>query len=412
MSRVATNTAWLMIAQIGGLVIPLIELPVLAHALGQQGYGQVLYALGIALTASVFVEFGFNFSAARSVVKAQGNQKQLAQLLTNVLLAKILLSLAVGIVVAILIFSGIGATTIPNYWFIWISLFILAFGFTPLWYYIGLEKLIFPALLDIGLRSIGLLATIVLVSTPAHAQRVLAIQATVGIINTLLPTLLIVRTTGFGRISFTGATTVLRESWELFLYKGAQSIMGSIASTLLGLLGGARAVGAFVPAEKLVKAASGFAGPVLNAAFPHLVRLQHNSARDAKKMVVLILIGLFIATTLFALVTLWLAPWIVNMVFGPGYEDAIELLRILVWVVPLRINNMALAILWFIPSGKERIASRAMMLNIAIICLLSMLLVPVYGGLGMTIAFLSAEIVMFTLFLLLFCRKATKASDK
>lgn len=167
-----------------------------------------------------------------------------------------------------------------------------------------------------------------------------------------------------------------------------------------------------MPAEKLVKAASGFAGPVLNAAFPHLVRLQHNSARDAKKMVVLILIGLFIATTLFALVTLWLAPWIVNMVFGPGYEDAIELLRILVWVVPLRINNMALAILWFIPSGKERIASRAMMLNIAIICLLSLLLVPVWGGLGMTIAFLSAEIVMFTLFLLLFCRKATKASDK
>ena len=135
MSRVATNTAWLMIAQIGGLVIPLIELPVLAHALGQQGYGQVLYALGIALTASVFVEFGFNFSAARSVVKAQGNQKQLAQLVTNVLLAKLLLSLVVGIIVAILIFSGIGATTIPNHWFIWISLFILAFGFTPLWYY-------------------------------------------------------------------------------------------------------------------------------------------------------------------------------------------------------------------------------------------------------------------------------------
>jgi PST family polysaccharide transporter len=409
MSRVASNTAWLMIAQIGGLVIPLIELPVLAHALGQQGYGQVLYALGIALTASVFVEFGFNFSAARNVVKAQDNQHQLAQLVSNVLLAKLMLSLVVGIVVAILIFSSVGATTIPHHWFIWISVFILAFGFTPLWYYIGLERLILPALLDLGLRSIGLIFTIVLVSTPAHAQRVLAIQATVGIINTLLPTLLIIRSTGLGRINFTGAVTVLKESWELFLYKGAQSIMGSIASTLLGLLGGARAVGAFVPAEKLVKAASGLAGPVLNAAFPHLVRLQANSARDAKKMVGLILIGLLTATTLFALLTVWLAPWIVNIVFGPGYGDAIELLRILVWVVPLRIGNMVLAILWFIPSGKERIASRAMMLNITIICFLAFLLVPVWGGLGMTIAFLSAEVVMFALFLLLFGRKTHRS---
>lgn len=112
MSRVATNTFWLMLAQIGGLFIPLIELPVLARALGQQNYGQVLYALGISLTASVFVEFGFNFSAARTVVKIRENKQQLAQLVSNVLFAKLLLSMAVGVAVAVLILTGSGATTI------------------------------------------------------------------------------------------------------------------------------------------------------------------------------------------------------------------------------------------------------------------------------------------------------------
>ncbi|MGE6557449.1 oligosaccharide flippase family protein [Serratia marcescens] len=405
MSRVATNTFWLMLAQIGGLFIPLIELPVLARALGQQNYGQVLYALGIALTASVFVEFGFNFSAARAVVKIRENKQQLAQLVSNVLFAKLLLSMAVGVAVAVLILTGSGATTIPHRWFVWISLFILAFGFTPLWYYVGIEKLVLPALLDLGLRSTGLLFTILLVSSPQHAQRVLMIQATVGIINTLLPTLLMMRSTGLGRISFRGAVTVLRESWELFLYKGAQSIMGSIASTLLGLLGGARTVGAFVPAEKLVRAASGLAAPVLNAAFPHLVRLQSDSTHTAKRVVTLALGALFTVTIAFALLTVWLAGWLVNTIFGPGYQDAIELLSILVWVVPLRICSMALAILWFIPGGKEQVASRVMMINIAIICLLAFLLVPTLGGLGMTIAFLVAEITMFSLLLFLFCRK-------
>ncbi|BEL79545.1 transporter [Serratia marcescens] len=412
MSRVATNTFWLMLAQIGGLFIPLIELPVLARALGLQGYGQVLYALGIALTASVFVEFGFNFSAARTVVKIRENKRQLAQLVSDVLFAKLLLSLAVGVVVAVLILSGTGATAIPHRWFIWISLFILAFGFTPLWYYVGIERLVLPALLDLGLRSTGLLFTILLVSSPQHAQRVLMIQATVGIINTLLPTVLMARTTGLGRISLRGALSVLRESWELFLYKGAQSIMGSIASTLLGLLGGARAVGAFVPAEKLVRAASGLAAPVLNAAFPHLVRLQSDSAHAAKRVVTLALGALFAATVTFAALTVWLSAWLVNTIFGPGYQDAIELLRILVWIVPLRICSMALAILWFIPGGKEQVASRVMMVNIVIICVFAFLLVPTFGGLGMTIAFLIAEVTMFSLLLFLFCRKPSVVAQQ
>ncbi|WP_442801083.1 oligosaccharide flippase family protein [Serratia rubidaea] len=405
MSRIASNTFWLMLAQIGGLFIPLIELPVLARALGQQSYGQVLYALGIALTASVFVEFGFNFSAARSLVKIKDQPRQIAQLVTNVLTAKLFLSLVVSIAVALLMFSGVGATAIPSHWLLWISLFILAFGFTPLWYYVGIERLIFPALLDLALRSTGLLLTVILVAAPQHAQRVLTIQATVGIINTLVPTLLMIRKTGLAPVSLSGAKQVIKESWELFLYKGAQSIMGSIASTLLGLLGGARAVGAFVPAEKLVRAASGLAAPVLNAAFPHLVKVQSDCKHAAKRIVGLTLLALAAMTLIFALLTVWLAPWVVNIVFGPGYQDAIELLRILVWIVPLRICSMALAILWFIPIGKERVASRVMMVNIMMICLLAFLLVPTLGGLGMTIAFLSAEITMFVLLMIFFINK-------
>ncbi len=406
MSRIVTNTFWLLLAQIGGLFIPLIELPVLARALGQQEYGQVLYALGLALTASVFVEFGFNFSAARSVVNAQGDRRKLAQLVANVLLAKLLLSLAVGLVIAMLMVFGTSATVIPGQWFIWVSLFILAFGFTPLWYFIGTERLIFPALLDLSLRSIGLFLIILLVSSPQHAQRVLTIQASVGGFNTLLTTLLMIRVTGLGRISLRGACAVLRESWELFLYKGSQSIVGSIASTLLGLLDGVRAVGMFVPAEKLVRAASGLAASMLNIAFPYLVRVRAGSARHAKKIVSLTLMVLAGLTVVFAMLTVWLAPWLVNLVFGPGYQGTVSLLRIVVWIAPLRICSMALAILWFIPDGKEQVASRAMMVNLVTICVLAFLLVPTFGGLGMSIAFLAAEIIMFCVLFFLFCNRS------
>ena len=405
MSRVAANAFWLVLAQVGGMFLPLVELPVLARALGQHAYGQILFALGVALTASVFVEFGFNFSAARSIVGIRDDRPAMARLVTNVLAAKLFLSVITALAVACILASGTGDTALPGHWFAWIGLLIIAFGFSPLWYYIGMENLVLPALLDLGLRSTGLAFIITLVASTAHAQRVLIIQSAVGVANTLIPTVILLRRTGMGPFSLSGTWLVLRESWELFLYKGAQSVMGSIASTLLGLFGGARMVGAFVPAEKLVRASAGLAGLALNAAFPHLVRVQSGSREAAKRLVGLCLLIFGGATVLFALLTVWLAPLVVKLVFGPGYDNAIELLRMLIWIVPFRVSSMIMAILWFIPAGREDVASRVMLLNIVIVCLLASALVPFFGGLGMTFAFLCSETTMFSILLFLFCRR-------
>lgn len=397
-----------MLAQIGGLIVSLLELPVLARALGQQSYGQVLYAIGVAITISVFIEFGFNFSAARSAAKIRENKQELAQLITNVLSAKLLLSFVVACIINTLIYFCASTTEIPYHWFIWISFFTFALGFTPLWYYVGIEKLVLPIILDLCLRCIGLVFIITLVSSPNHAQRVLVIQSIISTINTLVPTLLMIRTTGFGVFSLRGTINILKEGWELFLYKGTQNIMGSVSSSLLGLLNGALAIGTFVPAEKLVRAAIGLAIPALNAAFPHIVRLQTHSANTTKRIVSIIIIMIFIVSIVFITLTTYLASWIVNTIFGSEYQDAIILLKLLVYIVPLRICSMTLAILWFIPRGKEVIASRTMILNILITLLVAIILVPDFGALGMCISLLTAELTIFFLLLFLFYAPSLK----
>lgn len=65
MNRLFSNAFWLMASQIGGLLIPLIELPLLARRLGADEYGKVVYVLAISIMASVFIEYGFNFSAVK-----------------------------------------------------------------------------------------------------------------------------------------------------------------------------------------------------------------------------------------------------------------------------------------------------------------------------------------------------------
>jgi len=396
MSRVAVNTFWLFLSQLGGIVIPLVELPVLARALGPYHYGLVLYTVGVSLTASVFVEFGFNFSGARAVVRASRDRQQMAQLVTDVLSAKLILALLV-LLFSLAIFSyGSGGTKVPLEWLPWTVCFICAFGFSPVWYFIGIERMMTTALLDLGLRTAGLLVTILTVSSPRHAERVLMIQACVGVLNTLIPSIIMIRRTGMGPMRIGRALHAIRESWELFLYKGAQNIMGSIASTLIGYFGGPSAVGAFVPAEKVVRAATGFISTALNAAFPHLVRQQFAGRAKARQLVT---VGLFIMLTisvLFAASVTVLAPMLVHLVFGHGYDDAIYLLKLLVWIVPLRACSMTISVLWMIPSGHELLASRAMVFNVLLIGLVAAILVPRMQGAGMAVAFSLAEITMFS----------------
>ncbi|HBU7244451.1 TPA: oligosaccharide flippase family protein, partial [Escherichia coli] len=49
MNRLFSNAFWLMASQIGGLLIPLIELPLLARRLGADEYGKVVYVLAISI---------------------------------------------------------------------------------------------------------------------------------------------------------------------------------------------------------------------------------------------------------------------------------------------------------------------------------------------------------------------------
>ncbi|WMC11511.1 oligosaccharide flippase family protein [Oceanimonas pelagia] len=406
MSRIVTSAFWLLLAHVGGLLIPLIELPVLARALGPKEYGLVLYALGVALTASVFVEFGFGLSGARAVAQLKEDKSELGQLVADLFLSKLLLLGLVLLAVAPLFIFQLGGTSFPVSWGVWISIFIFSFGFSPMWYFIGSERLVLVSIFDIVLRVAGLVAVILFVSEPEHSERVLWIQATVGALNTLVPTLLMIRETGFGKLELGRALLAIKISWNLFLYKGSQNIMGSLASTLLGALGGPRMVGAFVPAEKLVRAANGLAGTLLNLIFPRLVLMQNNSQGDAKRKVSLIILSLTALTLTFCVITVSLAPLLVSFIFGKGYEEAVPVLKILVWVVPLRVLSMTLAILWYIPAGQDRITSRGMILNVFTIVSLAFLLVPQFGGAGMAWAFIIAEMLMSSILITMFIRKS------
>lgn len=149
------NVSLLFIAQLVSYLIPILEIPILAKSLGVDQYGQVLLIQTTALLCSLIVEYGFSLSGARQVaVCGIDNKSQLSKIYNGVTSAKVLLSgsmIGLSVLVLSLADLSIGFEAV-----VWGYLYFLAFSFSNIWLFQGLEKITFVVVFELVLRFIGL----------------------------------------------------------------------------------------------------------------------------------------------------------------------------------------------------------------------------------------------------------------
>ncbi|QBY45767.1 oligosaccharide flippase family protein (plasmid) [Arsenophonus nasoniae] len=409
MSKIFSNVFWLMISQIGGILITLIEQPLLARRLGANEYGKVVYVLAIAIIASVFIEYGFNFSAVKKIT-GKKNKKYISQVSTDVFFAKLILSIIPIILAFFLIYVTPSDISIPYSWFFWVFLFILSFGFTPLWYYISMERIIFPTILDFSLRIIELVLIVVFIRTSNDAETTIFIQSMVGMLNTSITTFFLFYMSGVGSFNIKKALNEIKSGFSVFLYKSSQGIMITMSSLLLGFFGGGKSVGYFVPSEKITKVMTTLITTILNIAYPKFVKslgdIKNNKDRIKIKIkIVKYSLVLSILSLVFSVVVFIFSKKIIFLVFGEGYENAIPLINAIIWIIPLRAWIMSLIILWFIPTNKENFVTKITFINIILISITAYLFIFRFGTMGIVMSILLSELITFLVLTYFFFKK-------
>src|SRR5690606_38061523 len=91
-NRVVRNAGALYAVQLVSFLVPVLEIPILARALGVAQYGHILFCQALALTASLLVEYGFNINAAHQAALVRDRPQDLTRLFSQVSLAKIVLA--------------------------------------------------------------------------------------------------------------------------------------------------------------------------------------------------------------------------------------------------------------------------------------------------------------------------------
>jgi len=384
------NASMLAVSNIASLGIPLIEMPFLARALGVEHYGMLLFVQAIALTAAIFVEYGFHYSGARTIAQVADDHQAKARTVTHILTAKAMLY-GIAILVILPAYAWTFHTEFPHGQVV-LCLLLAAYSFSPAWYFLGKGNLKVPVATDLVLRSIGLLLIIFFARTPEDLGLVLLVQCSVGMLNSALPSLVMIRETGLVRPDIKMAMREIRLGWHFFVFKGASGVSASIATTVLGILSTPAQVGLFAPSEKLIRAGTTFVTTVLSAFFSASVQSVMTQGDAFKHRLVRPLTMLFCMLCLGACVVAILSSTLVRMAFGDAFSAAASLLQVMAFLVPFRAMSALLSILWLIPAGHEHISSRLVLANVVFVVSLGFWVAPAAGAIGVATVLALGEI--------------------
>ena len=200
------------------------------------------------------------------------------------------------------------------------------------------------------------------------------------------------------RCSWREIRSVVKE-WRVFaLENWASNIYNSVGVIALSIVWGERAVGPYAAAQKTLRAATVISQSYTKAIFPHLSRLFLETPAVARRFSQASLTYMMTVILPFAVMTAVLADWIVVVLFGSSYQEAVPLLRVLVWVVLLSSFNPFLSHVLF-AKGEQHRSLQIAGLKLVVFGGLVLWLVPAWGAVGLAWASLVGAVLAFTLYL-------------
>jgi PST family polysaccharide transporter len=389
-SVLVRNTAALYGVHFANLLLPLVTVPFLARVLRPEGWGVVVFAQSFAAWSGLILEYGFHLSGTRRIATARGNREELTAVVAGVQGAKLILLLVLTTVTVLAYLTIPTFRSHPVHLF-WAWLLAVGQGASPFWYFQGIERMKAAASLEVMAKVLATAGIFLLVRGPEDGWMVLALQALAALFWAGVATRWIYAELPFIRMTLDRAVSMLREGAVLFAFRGASGLYMQANGFVLGLLSNAATVAYFGGAERVIRAAIGLIQPVSQALYPRLSQLMRSDRLAALRLLrtsLLVVGGLGIAVGAAAAVG---APFLVEVLLGPGYVAAIPVLRLLAILAPIVALGTVAGIQWALPMGYDRQFLIFVMAGGALNLIGAAFLVPRYGAVGMGVAVVIAE---------------------
>jgi O-antigen/teichoic acid export membrane protein len=311
-------------------LVPLALVPYLLRTLGPLSYGAIAFAQALMGYAAVVTDYGFNLTAARDISIVRDDPAAVAKIYWATMAAKFILCSASFLVIALIVWI---TPTLRQSWAVTACCSVLVLGgiVFPQWYFQGLERLRETAVIQALAKIITAVAVVALVHSPGDtlaAAFILSAHQLAGVVaarclgKSIAPALFI-------RPTAADVRDALTSGWHMFIGGASVTLYGHTNTFVLGVMCGEQAVAVYNVGYKLVFTLQGLVIPIIQAVYPRASMLFNRDPAQAWVLVTrvarLLMPAIAIASVLLAV----LAPYIVDIVGGRPYADAVPVMRIL-----------------------------------------------------------------------------------
>jgi len=389
--RILKNFLSLTAANILSKLIGFVTIAYLARVLNASGFGQISFAQAIISYFALFTNLGLTTFGVREVAR---DKEHIKKHVNNILTLRIFLAIvSFGLLLIFIAFINKPANYKALIAFYGLSLFPLALSLD--WVFQGIERMEFIGIAGI-LRSLVYAGLVFLfVNNPSKILSVPLFALAASFVTIALPIYIFVKNYGWFSFSFNWSI------WKEFLIKALPmgfsfimiQIYYNLDTIMLGFMKGDEVVGWYNAAYKIIFFILPFSGLLIQSIFP-LISKYYKESREklsllvntSAKILTAVAIPLGIGGTI-------LAKPIMNLIYGPQYQNGVIAFQILIWTVAVifvcvNFGNSLMA------CDGERKYAVGVSVGAGTNIILNFLLIPRFSLVGAAIATFATEVVV------------------
>ena len=308
-------------------VLPLVTFPYLISVLGIEKFGLIMFAQATMYYFEIVVDFCFNLSATREVALNANKPNKLNEIISAVFSIKFML-LVFSFLVLIAVVNLFDKFLQDSMLYYYSFLKVMALAFFPVWFFQGIEKMRYIAIIDIISKSIFTILIFVFIRSESDYLLVPLVSGVGYIIGSIIAVsyLFIKFRRSFIVCSFSDIKAYFYESLMFFLSRVSVSLYTTSNTFVLGLVTSSIMVGYYAVAEKLYMVIRQMYEPIVQVIYPYISK-SRNVSFFKKLYPIIILLNLIV------IYVLWMfSPEIIQLVAKETFIESVKVFKILLVV--------------------------------------------------------------------------------
>jgi PST family polysaccharide transporter len=281
-------------------------------------------------------------------------------------------------------------------------LYFLTFGIVignltlPTWFFLGMEKMKYISILNIGIGLIYTASILIFVRNPTDYLYVPLINS-VGTLIIGIYSLRLVTTefdVNFSIPTLGDIKDQMEDGWHLFVSTLATNLYTTSTRFILGLFVSNTILGYYSVAETIARALQQLVTPISQSLYPYFSKLQSENRPKAifqlKKLSVIIGVSSFLISVILVI----LAPYLIEILAGPAYAPSVPLLQVYVFVVFAVAVGNVFGMQGLLSFGHQEKYSKIVLFAGVLHIIILLGLIFLLGSLGAVIAVVITQLVI------------------